>query len=665
MDGRGRGVAWPLLLLVLAMGGFSGTVRAEPVVTVSAGAAAVPLLPRNEILDTDEALAPGQARHLLAGPDAEMITTVYSRGFVAGVVWARIVLEVAPEAAGLRYLALELPNFDRLQVFSLPADGGDPTPLFTLGDRVPPVTDIRTRFHLAPLDLPAGRTVLLVRGETNSTMTLDLKLWRLEDLLRQEQEFYALQAFYLGIVAVLGLWALGLWAFTRQGLYLAYLVAIVSCTGFWLMVNGTGTGYLWPSLAGIYLFEPQVLLCLTGVGNYGFTALFLSTMRVPRFVPLFLWGVAGISGLFTMVLLVVPGTMALSVIRLVMEWVWPTTFLTLGPMLVILRSRDSAARWLFLSWLSFNSGGILGAARNAGLVANSTFALNGPQLGMVLEMAILAYLLVSRLGRIQREKEAVQRDALAAARAHEADLEQRVADRTAELDQAVRGERAARRLQQQFVAMVSHEFRTPLAIVDAAVQNFASRDAGDRERMERILGAVRRLRRMIDNCLVDDRIDGGAIALRPDAVDLSGLLEDAVEVMGTAFERHPIRLSLPEAPVVIRADPGLLVVAIGNVLENAVKYTPEGAQVDVALTMAGDQVEVAVQDRGSGVPEAERERIFDRFYRGGGTTRSAGAGLGLFLVRSILETHGGSVRCEGGAEGGTRFVLRLPAEVTA
>ena len=640
-----------------------GPARAEPVVTVPGGTASVALLPRAELVDPDGTLSPSEALARLESPDATVESRVYSRGFIRDVVWARVVLEVTPEAAGRWYFTLELPNFDRLQVFAVPSDGsGQPVkPLFALGDRVPTVTDIRTRFHLAPMDLSAGRTVLLVRGRTNSTMTLALRLWKLDALLLQEQEFYALQAFYVGIAAVLFLGAVGLFVFSRQLVYIVYMVNLVAHCGIWLMANGTGPGYLWPGLAASYPFELHAFLALSGTGTYAFAAMFLSTVRVPRLVPISFWAMAGFSALLTVLCLVVPAQYAVWSNWLVTQVTLPFSVFMLVPMAAAFLANEPAVRPLFVTWVALSLAVGVGVARNAGLLPNNVLTLTGPQLGSVVEMIVFAYMLVSRLGRVQHEKDALQQAALAAAREYERELEQRVADRTAELDAAVERERNARRLQQQFVAMVSHEFRTPLAIVDAAAQNFVTGDAGDQGRLGKIRAAVRRLRRMIDTCLIDERVEGGRLHLQTDVTELGGMIEDTVEVLKAAPGDRRFRLDLPDEPVTATVDARLMAVAVNNLMENAVKYSPPGSTVDVALSVAPAGIRIAVTDQGPGIPASERDRVFDRYYRLDSAASTSGAGLGLFLVRSIVEAHGGQVTCEAGPGGGSRFLIDLPA----
>ncbi|WP_420562285.1 ATP-binding protein [Thalassobaculum sp.] len=654
-----RQVAAAMLLLV-AMAA-AATVRAEPVVSVDGARTTVPLLPRAELVDPDGSLTPAEAAQRLRAPDAEIRTRNISRDFTKDVLWARVTLDVAPAAAGRWYFSLELPNFDRLQVFALPAGGGPPVPLFDLGDMVPRVTEIRSRFHLAPLALPVGTTALLLRGETTSTMTLDVNLRKLGPLQEEEKDFYALQLFYLGIATVLGLGALGLFAHTRQWIYLIYVVNLVAHCMVWLLINGTGPGYLWPDLAQTLHLTPQVFVAVTIFGTSAIAYHFLASARLPEIARQVLYAFTVFNLALSAIGVVLPASGTIWYALLVSNLVLPAGAILLTVTAIALIRGDRTALALMLTWVALIAAVGLSFLRNIGLVPNNTLTLTGPQLGSVVEMIVFAYMLVRRFGRLQAEKEQVQREALEAARLHRAELEQRVADRTAELDEAIRRERDARRLQQQFVAMVSHDFRTPLAIVDATAQNFATRAPEDLERLEKIRTATGRLRRMVDACLVDERVADGQIQLQPRDVDLSGLVDSLVELMRPAADGRRVVVTVPDDPVMASVDPGLLEMAVSNILENAFKYAPKGSTVEVAVAATPEGAEIAIADEGPGVPEQEREEIFARHYRSTNAAGIGGLGIGLHLVRTIVEAHSGSVACSSTPAGGSRFTIRLPA----
>ena len=648
------------IVLVIAVLTAAGSAWAEPVLAVDGTRETVTLLPRAEIIDPEGLLSPADAATRLRRDDAPIATEDLSHGFTNDLIWGLVTLQVTPEAAGRWYLSLELPNFDRLQVFTVPGDGSPPVPLVTIGDKVAPVTDIRTRFQIAPIDLAAGTTTLLFRGDTTSTLTLDIKLRRLEPLLAEDASFLGLQLFYLGVASVLGLGALGLFAYTRQRIFLIYVVNLIAHCMVWLTINGTGPGHLWPQAATWLHITPQIFVALTIYGTAAFARNFLASSGIPALALHSLSAIAILALVLTALGFVLPESLMSSYADLVGNLVLPAAAFLLLPTAVALIRGNTEAWSLMLTWVALIAAVAIGVLRNVGVLPNNAFTLSGPQLGSVAEMIIFAYMLIRRLGHLQEEKELVQAEALAAARAHRDELEQRVADRTAELDAAVTREREARRLQQQFVAMVSHDFRTPLAIVDASAQNFSTRTPDDLERLEKIRTATGRLRRMVDACLVDERVADGEIQLQRRHIDLAGLVDALVEMMRPAAQGRRVTVTLPDEPLPASVDPGLLEMAVSNIIENAFKYASPGSAVEISVARTADGAEIAVIDAGPGVAEADRERIFERHYRGEIADGKSGLGIGLHLVRSIVGAHGGRVVHTPTASGGSRFSIHLP-----
>ena len=211
--------------------------------------------------------------------------------------------------------------------------------------------------------------------------------------------------------------------------------------------------------------------------------------------------------------------------------------------------------------------------------------------------------------------------------------------------------------------MVSHEFRTPLAIIDGAAQNLRPGSERDQARLQKIRTSVVRLLRMIDTYLIDERVTEGAIALHAETADLRDVASEAVDAVRTASPDHVLVTELPDRAIPVTVDIRLTEVVLNNLLENAVKYSPAGSTVSLALEMRGECARVVVTDQGDGVPDGERERIFDKFYRAPNTAGTAGAGLGLYLCRALMTEQGGEIRCEPSGEGG-RFVLDLPIAET-
>lgn len=238
-------------------------------------------------------------------------------------------------------------------------------------------------------------------------------------------------------------------------------------------------------------------------------------------------------------------------------------------------------------------------------------------------------------------------------------LELKVAERTAELmdsrdalarakdraEVALERETAAKSQLRQFLSMVSHEFRTPLAIIDSAAQMLMMRaqrvDSGMLTRLETIRGAVGRLIDLIGTCLADEQLETGRMILQEQVLDLAPILRAAVAHHQAASGGRTVLLDMGRVTRVW-GDPNLLPLVINNLISNALKYSVEDP-VQVKLRANHGGVVLTVRDEGIGIPLADQPRVFERFYRAGNAHKLSGSGIGLHMVRQIVDLHGGSV----------------------
>jgi len=230
-------------------------------------------------------------------------------------------------------------------------------------------------------------------------------------------------------------------------------------------------------------------------------------------------------------------------------------------------------------------------------------------------------------------------------------------------EQAVHGQllEEADRWRQALLGAVSHDLRTPLATVTAAVEELRrvdpARTAAQRDELLDLAHTqAERLERLVANLLDMTQIQAGALRVRRAPVSLDELVAETLAVLGPSWSGR-VALSIPLTLPALDVDHLLVVQVLANLLENALRHAPPGSPIVVRAKAAGASVEVAVEDRGPGVPAAERERIFAMFNRVSGGGR---AGLGLAIARSFVEAHGGAIRAEERPGGGARFVFTLP-----
>jgi signal transduction histidine kinase len=243
-------------------------------------------------------------------------------------------------------------------------------------------------------------------------------------------------------------------------------------------------------------------------------------------------------------------------------------------------------------------------------------------------------------------------------------LQSEVAERT----RVERALKEADRQKDEFLAMLAHELRNPLAPILNAVGLMRKKPLQDpqlvwsRDVIERQL---RHLTRLVDDLLDVSRITRGKINLSRERVDVENLVARAVETVNPLiFEReHRLTIDVPEQPIYVHGDPLRLIQAVGNVLSNAAKYTEPGGRIALAARLNGGEVEIRVTDTGIGIPPALMPGIFDMFtqlnLRSG--RPQSGLGIGLALVRKLLQMHGGTVTAHSKGEGlGSEFLITLP-----
>jgi len=233
-------------------------------------------------------------------------------------------------------------------------------------------------------------------------------------------------------------------------------------------------------------------------------------------------------------------------------------------------------------------------------------------------------------------------------------------------------ERDIDRMKSDFVSSVSHELRTPMTSIKGFVHTLLRKPDIPPEKARHFLTIISqesdRLLGLIEDLLTISRIEAGALQLERRAVHLQRELERAAESIEPQRVKKSLSISIDvdEGVRAVRADPEKLYAVLLNLLDNAIKFTPDNGAVTLAAKRTSRGVEISVQDTGIGIPESELERVFERFYRVQRPNEEhAGTGLGLFIVKQIIEQHGGTIEAESVVGKGTRFTIVLPGETRA
>jgi signal transduction histidine kinase/CheY-like chemotaxis protein len=243
------------------------------------------------------------------------------------------------------------------------------------------------------------------------------------------------------------------------------------------------------------------------------------------------------------------------------------------------------------------------------------------------------------------------------------ELEEQVRQRTAALVEA-------NRQKDEFLATMAHELRNPLTPIRTGAYLLglrAGQDPETRQILDLITRQAAHMARMVDDLLDVSRIERGKVDLRKQAVDLGQAVAQAIETCRPVAEAGQLRLSLvqPEPLPILEADPVRLEQMLGNLLNNACKFTPAGGTIEVTAVQEGGEAVLRIRDSGTGMTADQVAHSFDLFYQGGSAMDQPrqGLGIGLTLVRQLAQLHGGSVAARSDGPGkGSEFILRLPVQ---
>jgi len=506
------------------------------------------------------------------------------------------------------------------------------TPAFTL----PVAAGAETTFH--------------VRVAGDDTMLLSLVLWPAPAFVANESRENLGFGVYYGALCALVLYNLIQFFAIRDRVYLYYVLTIGSFGLYQLCLDGFAYRYFWPESPAWELRSLHVFAGLSGVASGLFSRRFLMTWRYLPTLDRWLRRTAAPIGLLLVgcVLTSIP-----IMIRVVGVVIVGCAFTFLPAALVTWRRGYRAARFYLFAWGGIGLAVVVHAARGFGFAPDGFVVSHAMQLGVFSTALTLSLVLADRVNLLQA--------ALADSLGEKERLLSALEDRSAEVE-------AANRHKSEFLAHMSHELRTPLNAVIGFSRVLLRRMFGpltdkQAEYLEDIHTSGQHLLSLITDILDLSRIEAGRTELEPARFDLRGAIEQSALLVRERATRGDIRLATEVDASVDEwvGDARKIRQVLINLLANAVKFTPAGGHVTLRAVADERQVTIAVADDGIGIAAEDQERIFEPFRQAGSRDgRREGTGLGLTLVRKLVELHDGRVTLVSAPGAGSTFTITLP-----
>lgn len=236
---------------------------------------------------------------------------------------------------------------------------------------------------------------------------------------------------------------------------------------------------------------------------------------------------------------------------------------------------------------------------------------------------------------------------------------------TQKLSQALEKEKQLRALQQEFIALVTHEFRTPLAIIHNAAQMVTMKLPDDArrpvlDRLTKIASCVTRLTQLIDTVVLYSKVEEGHFVFQPETFDLSMLLQEIIERYSDLYGAERIELRGDSLPMAFFGDPQLCEHILANIISNALKYSPQNKAIIIQSIVRPFACSIRIADKGVGMKNEELQRMGEKFFRSSRVNHIAGSGLGMHLAQRFIEYHGGTMFICSEEGVGTTVELRFP-----
>jgi signal transduction histidine kinase/CheY-like chemotaxis protein len=646
-----------LLGLLLCGAGWARQVPASTsAVALTAALDRVSLMPHVRMLrDAEASLRESDLASHLTLPPGHPHGDIVSFGYSGAAYWFSVELDNRDAQVLQRLLVFEPTWLDNVRVTLTRPDGTQQT--FQGGDTLPfNVRAVPHRNINFLLDLPPGVSRLLVRTQTRDPYVVGMTLWQRGAFFATDSRESVYVGVIYGAVGAMLLFNLFLFFSVREKIYAAYVAYVAAFVIGHLTYNGHLFPLLWPDSPVWGNWAHSVFIYAYSITGLYFSILFLELrQRQPR---VHRWA----QGLLALVLASCMLTALFGygphvISSIVWVIVYTPVILALG--VLSLRRGNRAARFFLTASTAGFLGALVTASTVSGLLPYSFATFHAIDVGILIDTVLLSLALADRLRLARAETEQAKGRLLETERAYSRELEATVAQRTQEL-------RQANATKDKFFAIVAHDLRSPIGSL-AVLFNEAIATPKDltADLLEIIRASTRSTCGFLEELLTWARVQRGEVDSHPVALDASEVLHEMQALFATQAKAKRVQLALDgQAPCWLMADPAMLRTVVRNLVNNALKFTPQGGVVRARLQAGAERCTLSVIDTGVGMDEDTVRNLFRldaKHASTPGTRNETGTGLGLVLCKEFVGLMGGSLGVQSAKGQGSTFWFDLPA----
>lgn len=584
-----------------------------------------------------------------------------SFGFSDAAIWLRWTMQ-ADAGHGEQLLEVFPAWLDKIELYEI-------TPQGVLqrvgGDRAPQLGDLDYRLPVFRLQVPSQPRTYFLRITSSSSMSLRLTLWQPQAFAEQTAKESTLQGVLIGLMLAMLLYNLVLLLVFRDRITVFYvghclfaMLSIATIDGHVSYLIHPFSPWLADRLPG---FQVALSIAISTLFIQAFLRLgqtFPRIAKVFRLLTVF-FAIGALAALMGYNRYFAPWVQSLAILAAILIMVLSFLLARRGwrPAYIILAG--------FSAWFL---GATLVLLRNLGVLEANLLTSYAVQIGAATEVLLLSLALIERVRQAERDRKAAQEEALRVSQEAEQRLEQQVAERTVELEHSVERWKAANAEKSDVLGVVAHDLKNPIAVISAIADIL--RRAGQQmpaaeftDWIERISGSCQRMTYAITHLLDLNALESGVSNLAPTTTDMAPLVTSlCAEFAALVDAKHlTLRTNVPEQ-LQAWVDAEAVKQVLDNLLSNAIKYSPRDKAIAVALYVDGPWARLEVRDQGPGLTAADQTHLFGKFARLSArpTAGESSTGLGLSIVKALVEAMQGEVWCDSEPGQGACFVVRLP-----